>query len=156
MLIWPIPLSVWRLHRDCRAHSFFQPKQTWAQLEHGLSCEGEKINKSYEYICFHCLHMCKAREQSLKKIWYHFRKMTELVLHLGDSIINFRCFVAFVWFALESGRDPFWNLNCELCLEVGNQTSVSAARGFIIADAWSIVSWSDGIYFGWFTEKKKK
>lgn len=30
-------------------------------------------------------------------------------MHLPDSTINFWCFVTFVWFALESGRDDFFS-----------------------------------------------
>lgn len=62
--------------------------------------------------------------------------MTELVPHLPDITINFRCFVTFVWFVLDSGRDHFWmwtlvrHEKSNLCL---------SCQGIIITDAWSLM-----------------
>lgn len=76
--------------------------------------QSEKKNtiKNKTYVCisfFFVYHICKAGEQSLRKIWYHLREMTDLFCTCQMVLFILRYYVIFVWFALESRRDHFWS-----------------------------------------------
>lgn len=129
MLIWPILLSVWRLHKGCRTYSLSQLKSRGGATEQ--LC-----------IYFLCLHMCKAGEQSEENLIQIIKKkMTELVLHLPDNTINFRCCVTFVWFASESRRGNCFG--CELWFDMRNGNLCLSYQGTITADAWRslVICW---------------
>lgn len=64
-----------------------------------------------------CHHENLQNECNVNTTYRFWLKRNKTALHLPDRAANFRCFVMFMWFATESGRElfsPMWTFWFEL------------------------------------------
>lgn len=131
MLIWPILLSVWRLHKGCRTYSLSQLKfRGWATEQLCIS--------------FLCLHMCKAGEQSEEHL---IQIIIKKWLSLFCTYQIILLILGVVWHLCDLHRslEEIIVLDVNFGLTWEMETFVSATRGL----SWQthdVVSWSVGMY----------